>query len=38
LIWWLSCNHLCRSISEDTLSRASIARIDGADALIVTDL
>jgi len=37
MINWFCCNHLSRDVSEDTFSSASVAAIDGANALIVTD-
>jgi len=37
LIWWFCCNQLSRDVSEDTVSSASIAAINSANALIVTD-
>jgi len=37
LIWWLSSNLLSRDVSENTVSSASIAAINSANALIVTN-
>jgi len=37
LSWRFCCNQLSRNVGEDTISGASVAAINSADALIVTD-